>query len=76
MYHSKANEKYNQAEDIGDFIPADEPVFVLRAQDIHAAETVRFWADKVRASNPELAEKVFQHSLEMDRWPIKKEPDV
>jgi len=74
MFHAK-NKYDSRIIDTDELIPPDEPVFLLRGQDKFAAETVRFWAEKVRATNPELAETAFQHSLEMDRWPIKKDPD-
>ena len=60
-------------------IPADEPVFLLRAQDMCAADTVRYWADKVErlAGEPtDLARSAREHAKKMDAWPIKKVPDM
>jgi len=50
-------------------IPDDEPVFLLRAQDIHAPSTLRFYAEKVKESgNLEMAEELFRHAREMIVW--------
>ena len=50
-----------------------EPVFTLRAQDIHAAETVRFWAEKV--ADPQMRQEALAIAQDMDAWPDQKEPD-
>jgi len=39
-----AREDYQRFQDPLGKIPADEPVFLIRSQDIVGAETVRFWA--------------------------------
>jgi len=66
---------------------AGEPVFLLRAQDAHAADAVRAWADSVLdAAMPagslvrdwelsEMANEAHRIANEMDAWPIKKDPD-
>jgi hypothetical protein len=61
--------------DSGEMSP-DEPLFVLRSQDLTAARTVREWAffaelkgtpdEKIREANA-LADR-------MDEWPIKQIP--
>jgi hypothetical protein len=54
---------------------AGEPCFTLRAQDVHAALTVRFWA--VQKNIPEaMAENALNIAEAMDLWPVKKEPDL
>jgi len=61
----------------------DEPVFVLRAQDCHAADLVEKWATWVSvdigsAGDGAKAKKVAearQIAEEMRRWPVRKNPD-
>ena len=50
-------------------IPVEEPVFLLRAQDVHAPSTLRYYAEKVKESgNEEMAEELFRHAREMIVW--------
>lgn len=55
----------------------DEPVFVLRAQDVHAPDLVRAWAHY--ALNTGLPRDKFQSALaladEMEQWHTRKSPD-
>lgn len=78
MKHARAD--YNDVTTNGTTrrIPADEPVFLLRAQDKFAAATVRFWAQEVYDSggDPNLVSMARAHADEMDRWPVKKMPDL
>jgi hypothetical protein len=62
----------------------DEPVFLLRAQDCHAADLVEKWVAWVSVAVPSSAEdnsmarKVSEATLIADfmrRWPIHKQPD-
>jgi hypothetical protein len=58
---------------------ADEPCFTLRAQDIHAANAVREWANMVRLNQGQdsvIAENAMNIAEAMDLWPVKKEPDL
>lgn len=41
-----AREDYNRIQDPDNKIEQDEPVFLLRAQDINAPVVVDFWADE------------------------------
>lgn len=61
-----------------DMIPEDEPVFLLRAQDIHASRTVRFWASLVahQDGDPRCVQAAMDIADEMDTWPTKKTPDM
>lgn len=52
---------------------AGEPTFLLRAQDTHAAETVRYWASLV--SDPEMRRQAEAIAEAMEAWPHRKEPD-
>lgn len=55
----------------------DEPIFVLRAQDIHAADLVEKWAIWTRAGNtPEhKVDEAFRIVEAMRDWPTRKQPD-
>lgn len=56
----------------------DEPVFVLRAQDVHAADLVEKWAIWASVSSTIPSHKVESASAIADamrEWPIKKQPD-
>ena len=54
-----------------------EPLFVLRAQDRHAALFVRRWA--IWAKNEGLPQEKYEAAMRvaeaMDAWPTKKDPD-
>lgn len=50
-------------------IPEDEPVFLLRAQDVHAPSTLRFYAKLLEeAGNKEMAEELRGHARQMILW--------
>lgn len=62
----------------------DEPVFLLRGQDCHAADLVEKWCAWVSVAVPsadvnnDMAKKVSEATLIADfmrRWPIHKQPD-
>jgi hypothetical protein len=55
----------------------DEPIFVLRAQDVHAAELVLKWATWTRAgTTPEhKVDEAFRISEAMSEWHTHKQPD-
>lgn len=59
-------------------IPEDEPVFVIRAQDVCGAAAVRRYADLLVDvhADPDMIAKVREHADEMQAWPIKKLPDL
>jgi len=59
-------------------IPIDEPVFLLRAQDVNAAEVVRFWAFLAHASgaDPHTVDSAERQAAAMKAWPVKKTPDL
>lgn len=82
MLHARPD--YQNIQDVNtpierDPIPLDEPVFLLRAQDQHAAATLRFWAHLVGGTegmrNP-TARMAMEHADRMDSWPKKKQPDA
>jgi len=50
-------------------IPADEPVFLLRGQDIHAPDTLRFYARLLEESgNNAMVEELRNHARKMLIW--------
>jgi hypothetical protein len=50
MKHARSD--YNRIQDPENKIPADEPVFLLRGQDIYAPVAVLFWANQVAGAHP------------------------
>lgn len=81
---------YTRIQDPANKIPAEEPVFLLRAQDKTAAEVVRYW---VRLNKRLLVEDrkkgvvdlsgrkkaialAEAHAFRMDDWEKKKAADV
>jgi hypothetical protein len=66
--------------DKGRKIPADEPVFLLRGQDVYAPDTLRFYANLVAENgNVKMAEELRSHAREMLLWQKSvrvKTPDV
>lgn len=61
-------------------IAQDEPVFILRAQDKHAAAVVAYYAMRLAKDenvDPHMAKICFDWSLHMRCWPgAKKSPDM
>jgi hypothetical protein len=55
----------------------DEPVFVVKARDILAAGTVRYWVNSAIAHGvpKEKWEEAQAIADQMDRWPNRKIPD-
>lgn len=50
-----ARDDYNRIQDPAGLIPDDEPVFLLRAQDKSAPETLRYWSDENARNGGDLA---------------------
>ena len=72
-----ARDDYNRIQDPAGKIPADEPVFLLRAQDELACKAVAYYASLCeRAQAPEVAAKARVHADLMAAWPKKKVPDL
>jgi hypothetical protein len=55
----------------------DEPIFILRAQDIHAADLVEKWAiwAQVGGTDNDKVQEAFAIAEDMRRWPNRKNPD-
>lgn len=56
---------------------AEEPYFVLRAQDAEAADLVELWALRAKAAGCPLdkVNEALAVAEDMRRWPVRKEPD-
>ncbi len=85
MLHARPD--YNRRiQDSENKIPQDEPVFLLRGQDIFAPELLLRWAAKMRlyAKDKDMAETmakmVEEHAMKMLEWQKngenRKEPDI
>jgi hypothetical protein len=72
MKHARPD--YDRIQDPAGKIPLDEPVFLLRAQDSTAAETVRCWASLQPPGI--LRARAVAHAEAMDRWQTKKTADI
>ena len=61
----------------GSYVPEDEPVFILRAQDVLAPIAVRYYADLVYATtgNIAVAGQIRNVASLMAAYPTKKLPD-
>jgi len=75
MLHARAD--YQDLKVLDEKIPKDEPVFLIRAQDLAGADTVRYWAIKNRTlgGSAELTKSAIEHAILMDEWPVKKLAD-
>ena len=73
-----ARDDYNRIQDPAGLIPDDEPVFLLRGQDQHAAAIVRLYALTVEAcgGDPEIVRRSFEQADRMQAWPEHKKPDM
>ncbi|MBN1790966.1 MAG: hypothetical protein JW830_10750 [Bacteroidales bacterium] len=63
-------EDYNQRIiDKAGRIPGNEPVFLLRAQDVYAPSTLRYYAKLLEEDgNNEMAEELRNHARQMVVW--------
>jgi hypothetical protein len=57
-------------------IAAEEPVFLLRAQDVTAAAVLRFWAYLNKDGDSNACAIALAQADKMDAWPTKKTADV
>jgi hypothetical protein len=76
-----AREDYNRIQDPLGKIPEDEPVFLLRASDLLAPDTVRHWADALAEAGGDdnLIQLALAHANAMDLWQAEhgfKLPDL
>ena len=75
MKHARPD--YNRIQDPDNKIPGDEPAFLLRGQDVSAADTVRAWANlnDLNGGSQRLSDAARQQADKMDAWPKKKPAD-
>jgi len=76
-----AREDYKRIQDPSGLIPEDEPVFLLRGQDVLASDTIYFWADAAEKAgvDSKMVEAARNHAVAMDIWQAKhfsKVPDM
>jgi hypothetical protein len=76
-----AREDYNRIQDPAGLIPEDEPVLLLRGQDILAPELLLRWAAKLRlrGGDPAMARIVEDHAQAMLEWQARRKqklPDL
>jgi hypothetical protein len=59
-------------------IPKNEPVFLIRAQDVCSEKIVRMWADmaKSEGADQDIVDAARQLADQMAKWPKKKIPDL
>jgi len=65
-----AREDYNRIQDPEGIIPEDEPVFLLRGQDITAPLVVAFWANRAEKAGalPNIVEAARRQASDMRTW--------
>lgn len=79
MKHTR--DDYSHIQDPNNKIPENEPVFLIRGQDLAGPDTLRSWcifAHKNGASN-DIINKVLDHSRKMEQWQrevARKTPDL
>ena len=73
-----ARDDYNHIQDPANLIPADEPVFLIRAQDQVSGAAVRAWAHLHRLNGGSDAPytAAMAHADLMEAWPVKKAADL
>lgn len=79
MKHARAD--YDRIQDPANIIPEDEPVFLLRASDTVAPDTVRSWAMRAKSigASDEIVKAAVMQASRMDAWQIQhssKVPDM
>ncbi len=76
MKHARPD--YDRIQDPANLIPDDEPVFLIRGQDVAAGDAVRDYAERARAAGcgQDLIDACLAHAERMDAWPKKKTADL
>lgn len=69
MLHARSDYQ-ERIQDSANIIPEDEPVFLLRAQDAVAPETVEYWADyaEEQGADGKIVEAARNHAAAMRKW--------
>jgi hypothetical protein len=65
-----AREDYNRIQDPENKIPEDEPVFLLRAQDVTAPDVLEYWAElnDDKFGDKALIRRTLLHAAAMREW--------
>lgn len=77
-----ARQDYNRIQDPINLIPDDEPVFLIRGQDICGPDTLRVWAALATARGAEsnIVETALKQADAMEQWQLMqsrpKVPDM
>ena len=73
---AKSSTKYGRVTTENKEFPPEEPIFILRAQDIFAADTLGFYAEQLRRTGKEKqGREVLAIAKKFRAWPRKKMPD-
>ena len=78
MLHARLDWNQMTPEEFYAHIPPEEPVFMVRAQDQVAADTVRTWArlNEIAGGDPELTRMAQVQAELMDQWHFHKLADL
>jgi hypothetical protein len=73
-----ARDDYNRIQDPENKIPEQEPVFLIRGQDLIGWKLVELWADyaEVVGCSKDIIAKARLHARRMRNWPKKKVADI
>ncbi len=79
MKHARPD--YDRIQDPLGKIPDDEPVFLIRGQDLAGPDTLRFWANRAESlgASREICALVRTHAKDMASWQLyhaSKVPDL
>lgn len=80
MKHARSD--YDRIQDPAHLIPDDEPVFLLRGQDLCAPDTLSHWAHlaEMRGAKPDIINLVLDQAVAMRKWQrehgVGKVPDL
>jgi hypothetical protein len=68
MKHARPD--YNRIQDPENIIPADEPVFLIRAKDKAGPAAVRDWAGRAfqEGADDKIINAALQHATLMEQW--------
>ena len=77
MIHAR-KDYTERIQDSAGLIPANEPVFLIRAQDQVGAPAVRAWAHlhRLNGGSDAAYELAMAHAEKMEQWPTHKPADV
>lgn len=79
MKHER--EDYNRIQDPAGLIPENEPVFLIRGQDVLSASAVGAWADlaELEGASPRIVASARRQATLMEKWQAEhgaKIPDM